>query len=82
VNTREEMIADPHVQHRGIVEESVHPTAGRIRSVRSPALFSKTASAHTRPAPLFAQHTDEVLTDLLAVSADELTALRTEGVID
>ncbi|MFT7598820.1 MAG: crotonobetainyl-CoA:carnitine CoA-transferase CaiB-like acyl-CoA transferase [Acidimicrobiales bacterium] len=82
VNTREEMIADPHVQHRGIVEESVHPTAGRIRSVRSPALFSKTASAHTRPAPLFAQHTDEVLTELLAVSADELTALRTEGVID
>jgi crotonobetainyl-CoA:carnitine CoA-transferase CaiB-like acyl-CoA transferase len=81
VNTREEMIADPHVQHRGIIEESVHPTAGRIRSVRSPALFSKTASAHTRHAPLFGQHTDEVLTQLLEVSADELATLRTDGVI-
>lgn len=81
VNSREEMIADPHVQHRGILEESVHPTAGRIRSVRSPALFSKTASAHTRPAPLFSQHTDEVLTELLAVSAGELATLRADGVI-
>ncbi|MGH1492717.1 MAG: CaiB/BaiF CoA transferase family protein [Acidimicrobiales bacterium] len=81
VNTREEMIADPHVQHRGIVEESEHPTAGRIRSVRSPALFSKTPSVHTRHAPLFGQHTDEVLTDLLALPADELATLRTDGVI-
>lgn len=81
VNTREEMIADPQVQHRGIVQESEHPTAGKMRSVRSPALFSKTTSVHTRHAPLFGQHTDEVLTELLAVSADELVTLRTEGVI-
>ncbi len=81
VNTREEMIVDPQVQHRGIVEESMHPTAGRIRSVRSPALFSKTASAHSRHAPLFGEHTNEVLTELLAVSADELATLRTDGVI-
>ena len=81
VNTREEMLADPQVQHRGIVQESEHPTVGRIRSVRSPALFSKTASVHTRHAPLFGQHTDEVLTELLAVSAEELVTLRTDGVI-
>ncbi len=81
VNTREEMIDDPHIQHRGIVQESEHPTAGRIRSVRSPALFSKTASVHTRHAPLFGQHTDEVLTDLLAISADDLVTMRTDGVI-
>ena len=81
VNTREEMLADPQVRHRGIVQESEHPTVGRIRSVRSPALFSKTASVHTRHAPLFGQHTDEVLTELLAVSAEELVTLRTDGVI-
>jgi len=81
VNSREEMIADPHVQHRGIVQESVHPTAGTIRSARSPALFSKTTSVNSRHAPLFGEHTDEVLSDLLAVSADELVTLRSDGVI-
>jgi crotonobetainyl-CoA:carnitine CoA-transferase CaiB-like acyl-CoA transferase len=81
VNTREKMIADPHVQYRGIIEESVHPTAGRIRSVRSPALFSKTASAHTRHAPVFSEHTDEVLTELLEIPPDQLATLRADGVI-
>lgn len=80
VNTREEMIADPHVRHRGIVEETEHPTAGRIRSARSPALFSKTSSVHIRHAPLFGEHTDEVLTELLALSPDELLVLRADGV--
>lgn len=81
VNTRERMIADPHVQRRGIVEESVHPTAGGIRSVRSPPLFLKTTSVHTHHAPLFGQDTDEILAELLAVSPDELRSLRFEGVI-
>lgn len=81
VNTRDDVIVDPHVQHRGIVVESEHPTAGRIRSVRSPALFSKTVSVHSRHAPVFGEHTDEVLTELLAVPADELAALRADGVI-
>ncbi len=81
VNTRDQMIADPHVQYRDIVQESLHPTAGRIRSARSPALFSKTASTHTRHAPLFGEHTDAVLTELLQVSSDELSTLRSEGVI-
>jgi crotonobetainyl-CoA:carnitine CoA-transferase CaiB-like acyl-CoA transferase len=81
VNTREEMITDPQVRHRGILEESVHPTAGRIRSARSPALFSKTVSVHTRHAPVFNEHTDEVLAELLAVPPDQLAALRADGVI-
>jgi crotonobetainyl-CoA:carnitine CoA-transferase CaiB-like acyl-CoA transferase len=30
---------------------------------------------------LFGQHTEEILTELLAVSADELVTLRADGVI-
>ena len=81
VNTRQSMIEDPHVQHRGIVVENVHPTAGRIRSARPPALFSETPSALRLPAPLFGQHTDEVLTELLALTLDDVASLRSAGAI-
>ena len=81
VNTRQAMIDDPHVQHRGIVVESNHPTAGRIRSVRPPVLFSNTASKLARHAPLFGEHTDDVLSEILALDANEIAALRADGVI-
>ena len=80
VNTREAMIVDPHIQHRGLIVESVHPTAGRVRSVRPPARFSATPSGAARPAPMFGQHTDEVLSELLGLEKQELTELRQEGV--
>jgi len=81
VNTREAMIDDPHIRHRGIITETLHPTAGKVRSVRPPARFSATPSGLTRHAPVFGEHTDEVLTDLLGRSPDEVSALREQGVI-
>ncbi|WP_420446733.1 CoA transferase [Candidatus Poriferisodalis sp.] len=77
VNTRTEVISDPHVRHRGIVVESVHPTAGRIRTARPPALFSATPSRPARPAPLHGEHTDEIL----GYGDTRLATLRSEGVI-
>lgn len=81
VNTREAMIDDPHIRHRGIIAETTHPTAGKVRSVRPPARFSETPSGLTRHAPVFGEHTDEVLTELLGRSPDEVTALREQGVV-
>ena len=81
VNTRESMIADPHVQHRELVVESVHPTAGRIRQVRPPALFSKTPSGLRRPAPRFGEHTDEVLAEVLDMGEAEIASLRESGAV-
>ena len=80
VNTREAMIVDPQVQHRGLIVESVHPTAGRVRSARPPARFSATPSGAARPAPTFGQHTNEVLSEVLGLDTQELSELRQEGV--
>ncbi len=81
VNTRESMIDDPHVKHRGIVVESDHPTAGRIRSARPAALFSKTPSGLRRHAPIFGQHTDEVLAEVLDLSPERIDELRQAGTV-
>ena len=53
VNTRQEVIADPHVQHRGIVVESVHPdcwTHPHCTSARSFLGDSVSAGAACTPA--------------------------------
>lgn len=81
VNTRQGMIDDPHVRHREIIVETEHPTAGRIRSARPPARFSATPAALRRPAPVFGEHTDDVLGQLCGCDADRLAALRADGVI-
>jgi crotonobetainyl-CoA:carnitine CoA-transferase CaiB-like acyl-CoA transferase len=81
VNTRQEVIDDPHVRHRGIVVESEHPTAGRIRSARPPARFSATPSSLRRHAPVFGEHTDEVLGSVLELDAAEIAGLRADGVV-
>lgn len=81
VNTRQAMIDDPHVQHRGIVVETVHPAVGRIRQARPPARFSRTPSALNRHAPSFGEHTDEILAEVLGKTDDEIARLRAEGVV-
>ncbi len=81
VNTRSSMIEDPHIRHRGLLVESVHPVVGRIRQVRPPARYSKTPSSIRRHAPSSGEHTDEVLRDLLGRTDEQIAALRTANVV-
>ena len=56
------------------VEVGAHPYPGPVvRLADTPAIIE-------RPAPLYGQHTDQVLRDLLGLGDDELTALRAAGV--
>ncbi|MDH4147865.1 MAG: CoA transferase [Acidimicrobiia bacterium] len=80
VNTREQLLADPHVRARGIIEEMDHPTAGRIRMARSAALFSRTPSTLRRHAPTHGEHTDEILAEA-GRSPEQIAALRAAGTV-
>ena len=56
-----QMQADPQALAREMVVETVHPTAGKVKSIGLPIKFSETPGSVTRAAPVLGQHTREVL---------------------
>ena len=46
-----------------------------------PFVLSETPAAVSGPGPLLGEHADEVLSELLGMSADEIAALRAAGVL-
>jgi crotonobetainyl-CoA:carnitine CoA-transferase CaiB-like acyl-CoA transferase len=64
VLTRERMISHPQVEANGIVIETEHPAAGRLRQARPAARFSATPTSVRRGAPGLGEHTEEVLAEI------------------
>ncbi len=58
-----EMHAHPQTLARDMVPSVEHPVAGRVKTIGLPVKFSATPGAITAPAPLFGQHTREVLSE-------------------
>jgi crotonobetainyl-CoA:carnitine CoA-transferase CaiB-like acyl-CoA transferase len=59
-----EIIQEPHVQERGILEEADYPTLGKTVTVKTPILFSGKPAPARRRAPLLGEHTQEILKEL------------------
>ena len=64
VLTRTEVLTHPQVLANGIVVETDHPIAGRLRQARPAARFSATPAAIRGGAPALGEHTREVLAEL------------------
>jgi crotonobetainyl-CoA:carnitine CoA-transferase CaiB-like acyl-CoA transferase len=56
-----QMHSDPQALARQMIVETTHPSAGKVRGIGLPIKFSETPGGLTQPAPLFGQHTREVL---------------------
>lgn len=66
---------------RGMIIEMQHPTAGLVRNIDSPFRFDDRNEDTHRAPPLLGEHTNEVLSELLNLSSEELNALHGRGVI-
>ena len=81
INTIDRVVSHPQVVARGSLVECDHPVAGRVRSVGPPVRMSDTPGSVRTPAPLLGEHTDEVLSTRLGLTATDLERLRAAGVI-
>jgi len=80
VKDMKEALDDPQMIERKMVVAVDHPKLGRLKMLRSPVLMDHDGPTIRRPAPLLAQHTEEVLLEL-GYSASEIDALAGEGAI-
>ena len=75
-----EVLADPHLNARGMIVEMQYPPRGSFKTVGLPMKLSDSAADYTRP-PMLGEHTESVLGELLGVSKDEVKKLKEKGAV-
>lgn len=75
-----EMLEHPQTVARGMVVETDHPRAGRVRSLGSPVKMSASGREMAAPAPLLGEHSRSVLREV-GFDGDALDGLIAEGVL-
>jgi crotonobetainyl-CoA:carnitine CoA-transferase CaiB-like acyl-CoA transferase len=82
INNIEQVVNDPHIAGaREMFVEVDHPKAGKMKITGSHIKLSETKPCIKTPAPLLGQHNDEVYKDFLGLSADEIAAMKQEGLL-
>ena len=71
-----EVIEDEHIKERKAFIDRNHPIAGPTKLLGAMDSHVEDADEHPHDAPLLGQHTDEVLGNVLGLSAAQLSELR------
>jgi len=72
---------DPQLAERGLFFSLDHPVIGEARFEGMPIKLSATNQVNWRSGPLLGEDTRYVLTDILGLADDEVSALEEEGVV-
>ena len=75
-----ELMNDPSLAERGIMQLVQHPTTGGVKMPAWPVRFDG-APPKVKPSPLLGQHNAKVLGGWLGIDTAEVEALRAEGII-
>jgi formyl-CoA transferase len=75
-----ELLNDPSLAERGIMQTIEHPTTGKVKMPTWPVRFDG-KPVKVKPSPMLGQHVDDVLASWLSMSAQDVAALRKDGVV-
>jgi crotonobetainyl-CoA:carnitine CoA-transferase CaiB-like acyl-CoA transferase len=75
-----ELMADPSLAERGIMQTIEHPTTGKVKMPTWPVRFDGHPTK-VKPSPLLGQHSAEVLSGWLGMSAGEIDGLKADGIL-
>ena len=81
VQSPEEVLADPQFASRGYFVDIEHPATGTVKYPGPPFLMSGTPWGPAKSAPLLGQDNQEVFGERLGYTNDEMSRLRSIGVI-
>ena len=81
VRTVPEVMNDPHMHSRGMLERIDHPDLGNIVVPTTPLRLHGADKVPTVPSPTVGQHNDEIYGGWLGLSSDEIVNLKQQGVI-
>jgi crotonobetainyl-CoA:carnitine CoA-transferase CaiB-like acyl-CoA transferase len=81
INNIADALAEPQVDARGMLVNIPHPMNPGFEMVGSPINLSDTPVEYKRPAPLLGQDTNDVLTEYLGLSPEQLLQFKSDGVV-
>ncbi|MFM7416062.1 MAG: CaiB/BaiF CoA transferase family protein [Alphaproteobacteria bacterium] len=81
INTLEQVFADPHVQAREMVVEMAHGSGETVKVIANPVKLSATPPSYRSAPPVLGEHTQNVLTDVLKMSASDIATLKEKGIL-
>lgn len=75
INTLDQVYEDPQVLARGMKRELPHPVGGTVPMAASPLKFSGSPVSYRHAPPILGEHTAQVLSEKLGLSAEAIQAL-------
>ena len=79
----EDVLNDPQLKSRGMIQEFVHPKSGKtgIKTAGFPVHFTESDAGLTESAPYPGQHNEEIYRGLLGISEEDMLRLQDEEII-
>jgi crotonobetainyl-CoA:carnitine CoA-transferase CaiB-like acyl-CoA transferase len=81
INSLKDVFDDEHAKSREMIFEYEHPNLGKVKQVLSPVNVGKSNKTNLKRAPLYNEHTDQILRERLNYSEEEIQRLKDNGII-
>lgn len=76
----DEVLADPHVKSRDLLDEFEHPKAGKVKNIRFPVKFSVIDTSVKTPPPALSEHCRELMLEV-GYADEEIRDLEIKNIV-